>query len=124
MIPCWCQCRIALSVYGVLSCHPFRTTHLTFVMYTPFQRTIEIVSFGIPLYWMVGLVADAKAFFVYLALLIFYTVGLKMMFGILAQTLPKKANVQGIGTFLVLLLSLFGGFMVYPNVSAFFSGRY
>lgn len=74
------------------------------------------MSFGIPLYWMVGLVTSAKAFFTYLALLILYTVGLKMMFGILAQTLPKKANVQGVGTFLVLLLSLFGGFMVYPDV--------
>jgi hypothetical protein len=65
---------------------------------------------------MVGLATSAKAFFIYLALLILYTVGLKMMFGILAQTLPKKANVQGVGTFLVLLLSLFGGFMVYPDV--------
>jgi hypothetical protein len=38
-----------------------------------------------------------------------------MMFGILAQTLPKKANVQGVGTFVVLICTLFGGFIVYPN---------
>jgi len=65
---------------------------------------------------MVGLNPTAGAFFSYLALLICYTTGLKMMFSILAQTLPKKANVLGVGTFLVLLLSLFSGFMVYPNV--------
>jgi len=81
------------------------------------KRTIEIVSFGIPLYWMVGLTPTVDAFLAYLALLICYTIGLKMMFGILAQTLAKKANVQGVGTFLVLLLSLFGGFIVFPDVS-------
>lgn len=37
------------------------------------------------------------------------------MFGILAQVLPRKANVQGVGTFIVLLTTLFGGFIVYPN---------
>jgi ABC-type lipoprotein export system ATPase subunit len=31
------------------------------------------------------------------------------------QLLPNKANVLGFGTFLVLLFSLFGGFMVTPN---------
>ncbi len=66
---------------------------------------------------MVGLAPYPDSFFMYLALLICYTIGLKMMFGILAQTLPKKANVQGVGTFLVLLLSLFGGFIIFPDVS-------
>jgi len=78
------------------------------------QRTIEITAFGIPLYWLVGLDPTAGSFFIYLAILVCYTIGLKMMFGILAQVLPKKANVQGVGTFLVLLLTLFGGFIVYP----------
>lgn len=78
------------------------------------QRTIEIVSFGIPLYWMVGLDPTAASFFTYLALLICYTIGMKLMFSILAQTLPKKANVQGTGTFLVLLMTLFSGFIIYP----------
>lgn len=68
---------------------------------------------------MVGLNPTAGSFFIYLALLICYTIGLKMMFGILAQSLPKKANVQGVGTFIVLLLSLFGGFMVFPDVGTF-----
>ena len=38
-----------------------------------------------------------------------------MMFSILAQSLPKKASVQGVGTFVVLLLTLFGGFIVNPK---------
>lgn len=80
------------------------------------QRTIEIVSFGIPLYFMVGLDQSASSFFIYLAILICYTIGLKLMFSILAQTLPKKANVQGVGTFLVLIMVLFSGFIVFPGV--------
>jgi ABC-2 type transporter len=80
------------------------------------QRTIEIVSFGIPLYWMVGLDPTAGSFFLYLLILITYTTGLKMMFSILAFTLPKKANVQSVGTFLVLICTLFGGFIVFPDV--------
>ena len=79
------------------------------------QRTIEILAFGIPLYWMVGLDASATSFFIYIALLVCYTTGVKMMFSILAQSLPKKASVQGVGTFVVLLLTLFGGFIVNPK---------
>ena len=79
------------------------------------QRTIEIVSFGIPLYFMVGLDLSAAGFLIYLAILICYTIGLKLMFSILAQTLPKKANVQGIGTFLVLIMVLFSGYLVFPS---------
>lgn len=79
------------------------------------QRSIEIFSFGIPLYWMVGLDPNAGSFFIYLLILIAYTTGLKMMFSILAQVLPKKANVQGVGTFFVLICTLFGGFIVYPG---------
>jgi hypothetical protein len=79
------------------------------------QRTIEIVSFGIPLYWMVGLDPTAGSFLLYLLVLITYTTGLKMMFSILAQMLPKKANVQSVGTFLVLICTLLGGFIVFPD---------
>ena len=78
------------------------------------QRSIEITAFAIPLYWMVGLDPSPASFFIFLAILICYTSGLKMMFSILAQTLPKKANVQGVGTFVVLLLTLFGGFIIVP----------
>jgi len=80
------------------------------------QRTIEIVAFAIPLYWMVGLDPTPASFFTFLAMLICYTISIKMAFSVLAQTLPKKANVQGVGTFLVLLLTLFSGFMVFPSV--------
>lgn len=43
-----------------------------------------------------------------------YKFALKMLYGVLAQVCPKKANVQGIGTFLYLLLTLTSGFVVYP----------
>lgn len=96
--------------------HGFSSLHIPGANFSSIQiqRSIEILAFGIPLYWMVGLDASASSFFTYIALLICYTTAVKMMFSILAQSLPKKASVQGIGTFIVLLLTLFGGFIVYP----------
>mmetsp|Transcript_888 Transcript_888/g.1257 ORF Transcript_888/g.1257 Transcript_888/m.1257 type:complete len:1050 (+) Transcript_888:1338-4487(+) len=75
---------------------------------------MEIVAFGLPFYFIAGLAYEAKAFFIYLAILIAYKFALKMLYGVLVQTLPKKANVQGVGTFLYLLLTLTSGFIVYP----------
>lgn len=63
---------------------------------------------------MVGLDGTFSSFITYIALLICYTTAVKMMFSILAQCLKKKATVQGVGTFVVLLLTLFGGFIVFP----------
>jgi len=76
---------------------------------------MEILAFGLPFYFISGLAYTAGAFFTYLAMLICYKFALKMLYGVLAMTLPKKAHVQGVGTFLYLLLTLFGGFIVYPS---------
>lgn len=76
---------------------------------------MEIIAFGLPFYFIAGLAYEAKAFFIYLAILIAYKFALKMLYGVLAQVLPKKANVQGIGTFFYLLLTLTSGFIVYPT---------
>ena len=104
---------------------------------------LEIVAFGLPFYFISGLAYEAKAFFVYLFILIgechgsqmkssdlllkilprqltfpdnaAYKFALRMLYGVLAMTLPKKANVQGVGAFIYLLLTLTGGFVVYPN---------
>lgn len=84
------------------------------------QRAIEIVAFGIPVYWMVGLHYNFVTFIVYLAIVLSYTFGLKIMYGIIAQVLPNKQNVLGFGTFLVLLCSLFGGFIIYPGEIPFY----
>ena len=62
---------------------------------------MEIVAFGLPFYFIAGLAYEAKAFFIYLAILIAYKFALKMLYGVLVQTLPKKANVQGVGDILV-----------------------
>ena len=80
------------------------------------QRAIEIVAFGIPVYFMVGLDASGRSFFLFLIILLMYTFALKILYGIIAQLLPNKQNVLGFGTFLVLLFSLFSGFIVYPSV--------
>lgn len=47
-------------------------------------------------------------------LVIAYKFALKTLFGVLVQTLPKKANVQGAGTLFYLLLTLTSGFIIYP----------
>lgn len=80
------------------------------------QRAIEIVAFGIPVYFMVGLDASVRSFFLFLLILLTYTFSLKILYGIIAQILPNKQNVLGFGTFLVLLFGLFSGFIVYPDV--------
>jgi hypothetical protein len=51
---------------------------------------------------------------VFLAILVAYKFALKMIYGLLAQTLPKKANVQGVGTFIYLICALTSGFVIYP----------
>ncbi|KAL3761106.1 hypothetical protein ACHAWU_001375 [Discostella pseudostelligera] len=76
---------------------------------------MEIIAFGLPFYFIAGLAYEARAFFVFLAILIAYKFSLKMLYGVLAQTLPKKANVQGVGTLLYLLLTLTSGFIVFPS---------
>ncbi|KAL7552795.1 hypothetical protein ACHAWF_016049 [Thalassiosira exigua] len=81
---------------------------------------LEISAFGIPFYLISGLALEARAFFVFLAILIVYKFALKMLYGVLAQTLPKKANVQGIGTFLYLLLTMTSGFIVYPAAMPYY----
>jgi ABC-type multidrug transport system ATPase subunit len=80
------------------------------------QRTIEICSFGIPLYWMVGLDPTAGSFFLYLVIVLTYTFTLKILYAIFAQLLPNQQNVLSFGTFMVLLFGLFSGFIVYPAV--------
>ena len=77
---------------------------------------LEIFAFGLPFYFISGLAYEAKAFFVFLAILVTYKFALRMLFGVLAHTLPKKANVQGIGTFIYLLLTMTSGFIMYPSV--------
>lgn len=82
---------------------------------------MEIMAFGLPFYFISGLAYEARAFFVFLAILIgaflsinnsinldflilcfyitatAYKFALKMLYGVLAQVCPKKANVQGLG---------------------------
>lgn len=79
------------------------------------MRAIEVVAFGIPLYWMVGLDRTARSFFLYIAVVVAFSFGLKMLYGIIAQLFPNKNNVLSFGTFLVLLFFLFSGFIVYPD---------
>jgi hypothetical protein len=64
---------------------------------------------------MVGLDPTAKSFFLFLFIVLAYTFCLKMLYGIIAQLFPNKNNVLSFGTFLVLLFSLFSGFIVSPD---------
>lgn len=79
------------------------------------QRALDITAFGLPVYWMVGLAADAGAFFIYLLLLLWLIIAEKILFGITVQVLRTKQDILGVGSFLVLMQVLFGGFIVYPD---------
>lgn len=79
------------------------------------QRAIDITVFGLPLYWMVGLYADAGAFFIYLLLLFWLIVVEKILFGITVAVVRTKQNVLGIGSFIMLLQLLFSGYIVFPD---------
>lgn len=79
------------------------------------QRAIDITVFGLPLYWMVGLYADAGAFFIYLLLLFCLIVLEKVLFGVTVATMKTKQNILGIGSFILLLQLLFSGYIVFPD---------
>lgn len=79
------------------------------------QRLIEILSFGIPLYFLIGLDLSARSFFLYLLMLLLYTISIKMFYSILAMALPSYQSVQLTALFMATVMILTSGFIVYPN---------
>jgi len=80
------------------------------------QMIIDVLLFGTCVYWMVGFVATAQGFFVYLALFFSFNFTMGQLFGLMASVAPNKSVVQAAGAFILLLNVLFCGYIVSPTV--------
>jgi len=80
------------------------------------QMMIDVLLFGTFVYWLVGFVASAKGFILYLTLFFSFNFTCGQMFGVLVSIAPNKSAVQAGGAFLLLLNVLFCGYIVAPSV--------
>eukprot|EP00581_Thalassiosira_minuscula_P015180 CAMPEP_0183715372 /NCGR_PEP_ID=MMETSP0737-20130205/9619_1 /TAXON_ID=385413 /ORGANISM="Thalassiosira miniscula, Strain CCMP1093" /LENGTH=1519 /DNA_ID=CAMNT_0025944463 /DNA_START=22 /DNA_END=4581 /DNA_ORIENTATION=- len=80
------------------------------------QMLIDVLLFGTFVYWMVGFTATASGFILYLALFFSFNFTMGQLFGLLAAVAPSKTVVQAGGAVILLLNTLFCGYIVSPVV--------
>lgn len=80
------------------------------------QMIIDVFLFGTFVYWMVGFVATAQGFIIYLVLFFTFNFTMGQLFGLLASVAPSKTVVQAGGAVILLLNVLFCGYIVSPTV--------
>ena len=80
------------------------------------QMLIDVLLFGVFVYWMVGFVPTAASFIIYLLLFFLFTFAMGQTYGLLAAIAPTKTVVQAGGALVLLLNVLFCGYIVSPNV--------
>jgi len=80
------------------------------------QMLIDVLLFGIFVYWMVGFVPSAASFIIYLLLFFLFTFSMGQTMGLLASVASTKTVVQGGGAVVLLMNVLFSGYIVAPNV--------
>lgn len=80
------------------------------------QMLIDVLLFGVFVYWMVGFLPTAANFIIYLLLFFLFTFAMGQTFGLLAAIAPTKTIVQAGGSVVLLLNVLFCGYIVSPNV--------
>jgi len=80
------------------------------------QMIIDVFLFGTFVYWMVGFVATARGFIIYLVLFFTFNFTMGQLFGLLASVAPSKTVVQAGGAVILLLNVLFCGYIVSPTV--------
>ena len=78
------------------------------------QMMIDVLIFGTIVYWMVGFAPGGFVLYLVLFLTFNFTVG--QLFGLLAAVAPNKSVCQAGGALLLLLNTLFCGFIVAPTV--------
>ena len=79
------------------------------------QMLLDVLLFGSFVYWMVGFVATAKGFLLYLALFFSFNFTMGQMFGLLTTISPSKSMIQAGGSFILFLNVLFCGYIVSPT---------
>ena len=80
------------------------------------QMLLDVLLFGVFVYWMVGFVHSAAGFLIYLALFFSFNFAMGQLFGVLAAAAPNKSVVMAGGAFILLLNTLFCGYIVAPTV--------
>ena len=73
------------------------------------QMLLDVLLFGTFVYWLVGFVATANGFIMYLALFFSFNFMMGQLFGLLAAVGPSKTVVQAGGAVILLLNTLFCG---------------
>ena len=79
------------------------------------QMLLDVMLFGTFIYWMVGFVATAKGFVIYLVLFFSFNFTMGQLFGLLTTIAPSKSVVQAGGSFILFLNVLFCGYIVSPT---------
>jgi hypothetical protein len=82
----------------------------------PLQTILDCVLFGTLLYWMVGLVASAEAFVVFLVIIILFSLTMNQTLSIFSSFAPTKSVVLALSSLILIFLMLFSGFIVSPDV--------
>eukprot|EP01082_Thalassiosira_pseudonana_P014895 g13469.t1 g13469 contig8:742113-747102(+) len=80
------------------------------------QMIMDVLLFGTLVYWLVGFTATASGFFLYLLLFFSFNFTMGQLFGLLAAVAPSKTVVQAGGAVILLLNTLFCGYIVSPTV--------
>ena len=72
--------------------------------------------FGTIIYWMVGFAAAPTNYFLFIAILFVFSAVMNQMLNIFAAFARTKTTVQGLSAFVLLVLILFSGFIINPDV--------
>ena len=81
---------------------------------------IDALVFGSLIYWLVGLAFDDGAsvanYFIFLLLMLMASFSSTLFFGVTSAVLPDVTSAQGVMGILVVIMLLFSGFTVQPDV--------
>ena len=79
------------------------------------QTLMDTFTFATILYWMVGLAKTAANFFIFIAVLLTFTVVMNQLLSAVGTVSQTKSVLQGLSAVILLFLMLFCGFIITPN---------
>jgi len=79
------------------------------------QTLMDTFTFATILYFMVGLANTAANFFIFIAILLTFTVVMNQLLAAVGTISPTKSVLQGFSSVILLFLMLFCGFIITPD---------
>lgn len=79
------------------------------------QTLMDTFTFATILYWMVGLAKTAANFFIFIAVLLTFTVVMNQLLSSIGTVSQTKSVLQGLSAVILLFLMLFCGFIITPD---------